>query len=227
MESLFTVPDLPLLEAETTVFPLEEYAVCFEEVIKRSRFITLLAHVDSRQKALRFVEVARAAFPDASHYCWAYVAGGPGDTADIGQSDDGEPHGTAGRPMLNQLLHGGVGEIAAVTVRYFGGIKLGTGGLSRAYQNGVKGALALVRPVVRKCFIRATVMFEYGCMNSVLRLVQRTQGRVADQQYGSTVTMSLDIPDEEAAVFSRGFANATDGRGILEMSRAGSTVVSA
>ena len=217
MESLFTVPDLPMLEEGTTGGSPEAYAVCYEEVIKRSRFITFLAHVDTRQKALRFVEEVKSAFPDASHYCWAYVAGGPGDTADIGQSDDGEPHGTAGRPMLNQLLHGGMGEIAAVTVRYFGGVKLGTGGLSRAYQNGVKNALALVRPVVRRCFVRAKVMFDYGCMNSVVRLVQRMQGIVVDQQYGSTVTMTLDIPDEETAAFGREFADATDGSGILEM----------
>ncbi len=216
MEALFTVPDLPMFEEGTTGFSLEEYAVCYEEVIKRSRFITLLAHVDTRQKALRFVEAARTAFPDATHHCWAYVAGGPGDTADIGQSDDGEPHGTAGRPMLNQLLHGGLGEIAAVTVRYFGGIKLGTGGLSRAYQNGVKSALALVHPVVRRRFIRTTAMFDYGCVNSVLRLVQRAQGKVAEQQYGSTVTMVLDIPAEEEGSFRVGFVNATEGRGILE-----------
>src|SRR5690606_7146777 len=84
----------------------------------------------------------RAEYPDATHNCWAFVAGPPGDTASIGMSDAGEPHGTAGRPMLDVLLHSDVGEVVAVVTRYFGGTKLGTGGLVRAYGGAVQHALA-------------------------------------------------------------------------------------
>jgi uncharacterized YigZ family protein len=217
MELLFTVPNLPMFEAGDGGRSPEEYAVCFEEIIKRSRFITLIAHVDSRQKALAFVEEVRRVFPNATHYCWAYVAGGPGDTACIGQSDDGEPHGTAGRPMLTQLLHGGMGEIAAVTVRFFGGIKLGTGGLTRAYQNGVRNALSLLQPVTREQFSTATAVFDYGYLGNVQRLLQRMDGKVLQQEYGESVTMTINVPSGTAAAFRREFADATDGSGVLEL----------
>lgn len=105
-----------------------------EETIHRSRFIVTMARVSSPEEAKAFIDSIRAEHDQATHNCWAYVAGEPGSTAQIGASDDGEPKGTAGRPMLTVLLHCGVGEIAAVVTRYFGGILLGTGGLVRAYQ---------------------------------------------------------------------------------------------
>ena len=109
-----------------------------EEIVRRSRFIVSLAHTPTPEAAKSFIERIKQEFPDATHNCWAYAAGAPGQTSKVGYSDDGEPHGTAGRPMLTMLLHGGVGELSAVVPRYFGGIKLGTGGLVRAYQGMVK-----------------------------------------------------------------------------------------
>ena len=107
------------------------------EEIKKSRFITLLAHTDGVAAAKAFVESVRADHPDARHHCVAWVAGPPDDSQQLGFSDDGEPAGTAGKPMLAQLMGRGVGEITAVVVRYYGGILLGTGGLScTAAQNG-------------------------------------------------------------------------------------------
>ncbi len=98
------------------------------EEIKKSRFITLLAHTDGVAAAKAFVESVRADHPDARHHCVAWVAGPPDDSQQLGFSDDGEPAGTAGKPMLAQLMGCGVGEITAVVVRYYGGILLGTGG---------------------------------------------------------------------------------------------------
>lgn len=109
-----------------------------EETIRRSRFIVTMARVTSPAEAKAFIERIREEHAHATHNCWAYNAGAPGDTAQVGASDDGEPKGTAGRPMLTAILHGGVGEVAAVVTRYFGGILLGTGGLVRAYQGSVK-----------------------------------------------------------------------------------------
>ncbi|MFQ8890076.1 MAG: IMPACT family protein [Bilophila wadsworthia] len=103
---------------------------------RRSRFIVSLAI--RRPEAANPSSMDQTGIPDATHNCWAYAAGAPGQTSKVGYSDDGEPHGTAGRPMLTMLLHGGVGELSAVVTRYFGGIKLGTGGLVRAYQGMVK-----------------------------------------------------------------------------------------
>jgi len=112
-----------------------------EQTIERSRFVCTVRRVDSPGAAQSFIREMSAEFADASHNCWAYVAGPPGSTNVIGMSDAGEPHGTAGRPMLTVLLHSGVGEIAAVVTRYFGGTKLGTGGLVKAYGGIVQLAL--------------------------------------------------------------------------------------
>ena len=96
-------------------------------------------------------------FPDATHNCWAYVAGPPASTGRVGMSDAGEPHGTAGRPMLTVLLHSGVGEIAAVVTRYYGGIKLGTGGLVKAYGGAVLAALEALPRVERIDYVDAAL----------------------------------------------------------------------
>ncbi len=89
-----------------------------QETIQRSRFITTLSHAPGAVVAHEFVKQIRDEFPDATHNCWAFAAGPPGSTSHVGLSDDGEPHNTAGKPMLNTLLHSGVGEIAAVCTRY-------------------------------------------------------------------------------------------------------------
>ncbi|WP_363174831.1 YigZ family protein [uncultured Ruminobacter sp.] len=112
-----------------------------ELVIKKSRFIASVGHTKGVDEAEAFLNKIRREFPDARHNCHAFNAGRGNETAFIGCSDDGEPKGTAGRPMLNVLVHSGVGEITVVVTRYFGGILLGTGGLVRAYQDSVKAVL--------------------------------------------------------------------------------------
>lgn len=109
----------------------------FEEEIKKSVFITYLAHTPSIEAAKAFVDQIKAKHADARHNCWGFVAGRPEDSMQWGFSDDGEPSGTAGKPILAQLSGSGVGEITAVVTRYSGGIKLGTGGLVKAYGGGV------------------------------------------------------------------------------------------
>ncbi|QRV02617.1 YigZ family protein [Arcanobacterium phocisimile] len=121
--------------------------------IKRSRFITLIRRVESAQAARDLLSDARNEFPDARHHCSAYVISVPGAQPLNHSSDDGEPSGTAGRPMLDVLLGGNLTDIAAVVVRYFGGTLLGTGGLVRAYSDSVRTALLgtpLVAPVSRQ-----------------------------------------------------------------------------
>ena len=103
------------------------------EVVRRSRFSATLGPAPDPDGAQAFIRSVRQSFPDATHHAWAYVVGPPASTAQVGMSDDGEPHGIAGRPILNVLLHSGIGDVVAVITRYFGGVKLGMGGLSRAY----------------------------------------------------------------------------------------------
>ncbi|TVM07545.1 YigZ family protein [Vreelandella aquamarina] len=109
--------------------------------IEKSQFIAWLAHTPSPDALHSLVAAAKAAHPNASHHCSAFVAGPPGEQTAIGFSDDGEPGGTAGRPMFQVLNGSGIGEIGCVVIRYFGGIKLGTGGLARAYAQAVSQAL--------------------------------------------------------------------------------------
>lgn len=212
MASSYLVPDLPLFEKK--LLAEKNAAVCFvrfEEEIKRSRFITTLARADSRDRALAFVEAIRKEFPDARHNCWAYAAGRPGDTAQVGQSDDGEPHGTAGRPMLTQLLYGGVGELVAVTTRYFGGIKLGTGGLTRAYQNGVKEALALLPVTEKKVYVRALVEVDYAHADRFYRLLPQYQAKVIGEDFGNSALFTVELPEDLFSPCRKALSEATDG----------------
>ena len=112
-----------------------------EETVKRSRFIVTVGRAASPEAAHAFIEKIREEHSQATHNCWAFNAGEPGSTAQVGASDDGEPKGTAGRPMLTAVLHSGIGEVVVVVTRYFGGILLGTGGLVRAYTQAVKEGL--------------------------------------------------------------------------------------
>ena len=216
MASSYMVPDLPLFdEALLSRGNGETCRVRFEEEIKRSRFITTLARADSRERALAFVDFVRREFPDARHNCWAYAVGRPSDTARVGQSDDGEPHGTAGRPMLAQLLYGGVGELVAVTTRYFGGIKLGTGGLTRAYQNGVKQALALLPVTEKKVLVRALAEVDYAHVDRFHRLLPRFQARVVEDDFGARALFTLEMPEDMVESCRAALREATDGASEL------------
>lgn len=112
--------------------------------INRSRFICYLQPVNGRQEAEQFIQSIRLQHPKANHNCWSYIAGAPDNAHQWNFSDDGEPKGTAGQPMLNILRHSDLGQICAVVTRYFGGIKLGTGGLVRAYGQSVQAALEVL-----------------------------------------------------------------------------------
>jgi len=112
-----------------------------ERVVQRSRFIAQAVRVESREQANRELHRIRSLHPKANHVCYGYIAGCPDDPQSLGFSDDGEPGGTAGKPILNVLQHSGLGEILVAVVRYFGGIQLGTGGLVRAYSGATKNLL--------------------------------------------------------------------------------------
>ena len=105
---------------------------------QKSRFISRAGCVTSKDEAKLFVHQCRLDYEDAGHYCWAYLLGNPDRASSAAMSDDGEPSGTAGKPILNVLQHKNVGDIMVVVVRYFGGVKLGAGGLVRAYSSSAQ-----------------------------------------------------------------------------------------
>ena len=187
-----------------------------EEVIKRSRFITTAAHAPDADAANAFVGSVRELFPDATHHCWAFVAGPPGSTAHIGMSDDGEPHGTAGRPMLSVLLHSEVGEIVTVCVRYFGGVKLGTGGLSRAYAGGVKLLLQTLPTESKIKRVRITVRVAYPHVENLQRLLEDLEALVEHEDYGEEVRYQIAVPATTLETLREQLAQLTSGEGVLE-----------
>lgn len=187
-----------------------------EQTIRRSRFITTAARASSAEGAQAFVALIREEFPDATHHCWAFVGGAPGDTAQIGMSDDGEPHGTAGRPMLTTLLHGGVGEIVVVCTRYFGGAKLGTGGLSRAYSNGVKLVLESLPTVEKVERVTLRVVLTYAEVDGFRRLADEADVVIRDETYAADVTFLVGVPSSEREAFEAAVAELTQGRARVE-----------
>lgn len=196
-------------------YPIPSRPHRVEDVVQRSRFITAVAHAPDPEAAQAFLEDLRREFPDATHHCWAFVAGPPGSTTSVGMSDDGEPHGTAGRPMLNVLLHSGVGEIVAVCVRYFGGTKLGTGGLTRAYSGGVKRVLEGMPIRERVERIDLEVVVEYGAVEALHRLLREMEGEVESEDFQEDVSVRIALPKENEEGFTEALAGITRGRGTV------------
>ncbi len=176
-----------MIPAETTFY---------EQEIKRSRFLTWIVHTESPEIAKQFIDDIRKQYPDARHVCWAWVAGAP-NSQYVAMSDDGEPSGTAGKPMLNVLQHQQIGEVTAVIVRYFGGIKLGTGGLSRAYGSSVTEAIKLT-PLKEKVQMEAIMLtFSYNDENTVRHLLEKFEGVIDSVDYQADVSFHCRIPSRQ------------------------------
>lgn len=195
--------------------PAEQHRV--KESIARSRFVCTLRRVGTPEEAQSFIREMNDEFADATHNCWAYVAGPPGSTSHIGMSDAGEPHGTAGRPMLTVLLHGGVGEIAAVATRYYGGTKLGTGGLVKAYGGIVQQALESLPRAERVDYVEVTIGIEYANVTVVQQLLTTFEGIVVAQDYGVQVEYRALVPRPNVAPLRAALADATRGDGELRI----------
>ena len=183
-----------------------------EETIKRSKFIATVAHASTEEDAKTFISIIKSEFPDATHNCWAYVAGPPGDTARVGISDDGEPHGTAGKPMLSVLLHSDIGEIVAVVSRYFGGTKLGTGGLVRAYSGSVKNTLAGLSVKEKKDVLSLTVILDYSKIAAVKQMLKSFNSEIVEEKYEADVSFKMELPKSNKDSFIRAITDLTGGK---------------
>ena len=186
-----------------------------EQVIERSRFTCTLAHAATAAEAQGVIAAVRAEWPDATHHCTAWVAGPPGSTAQVGMSDDGEPHGTAGRPMLNVLLHSGVGEIVAVVTRWYGGVKLGTGGLARAYSGAVELALQTLPQAERVEWSVVEVVVGYAQISAVQHLLPDHEATILAENYGEQVEYQIQVPAPGVDGLLRALADATRGEAVV------------
>jgi uncharacterized YigZ family protein len=204
----------PTTDAARYPVPAARHRV--EQSIERSRFICTIQRIASADDAQAFLREVSAEFSDATHNCWAFVAGPPGDTNHIGMSDAGEPHGTAGRPMLTVLLHSGVGEIAAIVTRYYGGTKLGTGGLVKAYGGMVQHALETLSRSQRVDFVDIAVSIAYPNIATFQQSLSSFEADVVEQEYGVGVRYRLRMPRQHIDGFRAAMADATRGEAIVE-----------
>ncbi|EGQ7844819.1 YigZ family protein [Vibrio alginolyticus] len=187
----------------------------FEEEIKKSVFITYLAHTPSIEAAKAFVDQIKAKHADARHNCWGFVAGRPEDSMKWGFSDDGEPSGTAGKPILAQLSGSGVGEITAVVTRYSGGIKLGTGGLVKAYGGGVQQALKLLQTIEKKITTKLRLTLDYGFMPIVQSIMPQFGAIEVEAEYSDQVVLVVEIELREVSAFTQAIINKSGAKAIV------------
>jgi uncharacterized YigZ family protein len=197
-------------------YPIPAQRFRTEIEVERSRFITTVQEVTSPEAAQAFVAELKAEFPEASHNCWAYLVGPPGSSDRIGLSDDGEPHGVAGKPMLTTLQHSGLGDTAVVVTRYFGGIKLGKGGMVRAYTAAVQAALEKLPRSQRVDWAYLTISFDYNFLTPLQRRFTDFEAEELAIKYADNVSLELRLPQERLAAFEKMFADLTAGQGQAE-----------
>jgi uncharacterized YigZ family protein len=180
---------------------------------KKSRFIATLKPVTSEEEATEFIASLKKKYWDARHNCSAYIIGKRGELTRC--SDDGEPSGTAGRPMLEVLTGREVTNICAVVTRYFGGTLLGTGGLVRAYTQAVKEALD--NSVLGKVSegVELEVIIDYNDADKIRYLLSKKEQEIADAVYGADVTFKLKVRKSDADALENEITQTTAGRCLI------------
>ena len=182
-------------------YPIPAKETRVETVVVNSRFVCTVIEARTVEEAVSFIKRVKAELGEASSHAYAYHVGFGASVTD-GCNDGGEPSGTAGRPMLAVLQGSGLGDVAAVVTRYFGGTKLGTGGLVRAFSGALKAALDVLpraERVERKSF---TLVLPYALYERVKLLVSAHGGEIDAEDFGAQVTLALTFIDEDVEPFA-------------------------
>lgn len=180
---------------------------------KKSRFIATVVPVETEEEALAFIAQMKKKYWDARHNCYAYVIGSRQELQRC--SDDGEPNGTAGRPMLDVLLREGIHNVAVVVTRYFGGVLLGTGGLVRAYQKAVQEGLADSTIVTKRIGMQGTITTDYNGVGKIQYILGQNQVAVADSLYQENVEMQIVVPLEQKEMIEKELTEGTGGKAVI------------
>lgn len=181
-----------------------------EFVEKKSTFITHLVRVTSEEEAREFVQKMKKKHYDATHVCSCYVVG---DNNEITRAnDDGEPSGTAGAPMLDVLVKNEIKNVCATVIRYFGGTKLGTGGLVRAYGGGVINALKNATLVERKDALEIRLELDYSLNGKIEYEIEKTNFIVNNLEYTDKIIYTIYVMEEDYESFQNWIANLTNGQ---------------
>ena len=185
-------------------------AVQVELEIRKSRFIGVVMPVADRAEATEHIQRMRQLHPAATHVCWALLAGGQS-----GMSDDGEPSGTAGRPMLEVLRHHEVEGVLGMVVRYYGGIKLGAGGLVRAYTDAIASAMKLAERVERVRQGQLDLQVDYADEARIRRWLEQKGYALIDTDHAATVSLRVQMPLDELAPAQDELRDLTQGRALV------------
>lgn len=182
-------------------YPIPAELTRAEIEIKKSRFIAYARHIETREQGMQWLASIKTQYPDARHHCWAYQIGNPTCASNAGMGDDGEPSGTAGKPILNVLQHKGIGDVMIVVVRYFGGIKLGAGGLTRAYGQAAQAVMEIL-PVIEQV---PTVTFVLECDFALEQQIRHLAGTLSAEiesvDYQSQVHIRVAVPESSEQAF--------------------------
>ena len=185
-----------------------------EIVEKKSRFIATVIPVENEEEALEFIEKTKKKYWDARHNCFAYVIGERGQLQRC--SDDGEPNGTAGKPMLDVLLGNELRNVAVVVTRYFGGVLLGTGGLVRAYSGAVQAGLGESTVIEKHHGISLQVTTDYTGIGKIQYIAGERSLPILESEYTDKVVLWLLVPDEQIEEVKKAIIEGTNGRAVLE-----------
>ena len=174
-----------------------------------------MVHTPSIEDAKAFVDSIKQKHSDARHNCWGFVAGRPQDSMKWGFSDDGEPSGTAGKPILAQLAGSNVGEITAVVTRYYGGIQLGTGGLVKAYGGGVQQALKLLQTIEKKITIKLNLTLDYALVPLTQSIMAQFQAIEVEADYSEKVAFVIELECLQVEAFTQTIINKSGAKVIV------------
>ncbi len=184
-------------------------------IIKKSRFIVSISRAKNPKEARDWIKTIQEEFSSATHNCWAYQCGAAKSNTQIGLSDDGEPHGTAGRPILNTLLHAELGEIALVVTRFFGGVKLGTGGLVKAYTELAKLGLNELETEYVSYYKNYHISFNYQEIQSVKYLCLESNIMIIHENFDENISFTIALDEKDKDFFHEKFLSITNGKGIF------------
>lgn len=198
---------------------LEQYRTVYEggegEITeKKSRFIAKVHPVESEEEALAFLEEMKKKYWDARHNCYVYSIGMNREFTRC--SDDGEPSGTAGRPMLDVILGEDIYNVAVVVTRYFGGVLLGTGGLVRAYSKAVQEGLAASKVILKQKGIALKITTDYTGLGKIQYIAGERNIPVLDSEYTDKVVMKLLVPVQDVGSVQKAITEGTNGRAGIE-----------
>ncbi|MCS6887408.1 MAG: IMPACT family protein [Chloroflexus sp.] len=196
-------------------YPIPAGPARTEMVVRGSRFIAHAIPTPTVEDARAAIAATCAAMPDATHHCYAYLIGYGASTI-AGLSDDGEPAGSAGRPMMAVLRGANLGDITVIVTRYFGGTLLGIGGLVRAYSDATRAVLAIVPRTERVIYQRMTIQLAYPDYTAIRRLLEANAAVIVAESFAADIAITADLPANQAATIAQQIGECSAGRARIE-----------